>query len=68
MEGPGKGRKVETPPPWKYGVCVARRILTYGPQDSVKCAYVLHARSMIFPSDLQFVSWEFFDEGGDTAF
>lgn len=47
---------------------MARRILTYGPQDSVKGACVFLARSMILPSDLQLVSWEFFDVGGDTAF
>lgn len=63
-----EGRKAKTPLPRKCGVCVARRILTYGPQDSVKCARTLLARSTIFPSDLQLVSWEFFDEGGDTAF
>lgn len=47
---------------------MARRILTYGPQDSVKGAHVLLARSEILPSDLQLVSREFSDEGGDTAF
>lgn len=64
----GRGKEGKGPSSRKYGVCVARRILTYGPHNSVKCACVLLARSMIFPGDLQLVSWEFFDEGGDTAF
>lgn len=70
-------RKVKTPLPREFGsagspelqsVCVARRILTYGPQDSIKGACVLLARGMVLPGDLQLASWEFFDDGGNAAF
>lgn len=49
-------------------VCVARCILTYGPQDSIKGACVLLARGTVLPGDLQLTSWKFFDVGGDAAF
>lgn len=50
-----KGRRCCWPP---CGSRVARRTLTYGPQDGVEGARVLFARGEVLPGNLELAIWE----------